>query len=317
MRQRYRFHHEHLDFVREKRSFRRVLWNILIYTLAIVFMTVAYYALFSLFFDTREERALQRENKLLTEQSERLQEKMERVTEVLGELEQRDKEIYQAIFHADLSPLNNKNYTTDSYTTLNDERVAQNTSVKIKELTARAAGISKQMNAITAIFYKTSKDSLLSMPMMQPVDNADLSRVGASVGLRMHPFYKLLKRHTGIDFISGVGADVYATGAGRVQMAMRGQRGTGSRVEIDHGNGYVTTYSHLSDLLVHQGQTVKRGQVIARVGNTGMSVSPHLHYEVMKNGDYMDPLNYFFLGLTPGDYEVLRQLSTSAGQSLD
>ncbi len=316
MKYRYRFHDEHLDFVKEKRSIRKLLWNIFLYFLAVVFMTVAYYIVFSFFFDTLEERAMKRENALLVEQSQLLQQKMTQVEEVLSQLEQRDEEIYRAIFHADMSPLNNPQHYED-YTFLNDSEVVKATTVKMQGLELNARLVSKQLNMVTAGLQAKENDSLLSLPMLQPIENSDLSRVGASVGMRMHPFYKLLKRHTGIDFVAGIGADVYATGAGRVQLAARAQRAAGARVEINHGNGYVTTYSHLSDVLVRVGQSVQRGQVIARVGNTGMSVAPHLHYEVMKDGNYMDPLNYFFLGLTPDDYEVLRRLSISSGQSLD
>jgi murein DD-endopeptidase MepM/ murein hydrolase activator NlpD len=95
------------------------------------------------------------------------------------------------------------------------------------------------------------------------------------------------------------------------------QRSYGRKVTIDHDNGYTTVYAHLSNVLVKRGQTVKRGQVIAKVGNTGMSVAPHLHYEVLKHGQFMDPLHYFFIGLMPEEYEYLIQLSTSSGQSLD
>ncbi len=316
MKHRYRFHDEYLDFVKEKRSIRRVLWNVLIYSLAIVFMTVAYYIVFSFFFDTLEERAMKRENALLTEQSEVLQQKMDQVEEVLGQLEQRDEEIYRAIFHADMSPLNNPQHY-DDYAFLDDSEVVKSTTAKMLGLALGAKSVSEQLTAVTAQLRERGRDSLVSLPMLQPIENRGLSRVGASVGMRMHPFYKLLKRHTGIDFVAGIGADVYATGAGRVQLAARAQRAAGNRVEINHGNGYVTTYSHLSDVLVKVGQSVRRGQVIARVGSTGMSVAPHLHYEVMKDGNYMDPLNYFFLELTPDDYEVLRRLSTTSGQSLD
>ncbi len=318
MKHRYRYHHEHLVFVKEKRSLRKILWRLVFFLLSIALLTVAYYIAYSLFFDTPEERALKRENVLLEEESATLTAKMDQIEELVKQLQNRDQEIYQAIFHADMSPLHsNSDNSYEAYSSLsNSGLVTRNTKVML-DLNARAMTLSLLMNKLTLHFKNAEKDSLRSMPLLQPIENEGLTRIGASIGMRIHPFYKLLKRHTGIDFIAGLGTDVYATGAGRVTLAEHAQRGTGSRVEIDHGNGYVTTYSHLSDVLVQTGSTVKRGQVIGRVGNTGMSVYPHLHYEVMKNGVFMDPLNYFFIGLLPDDYDILRQLSTSSGQSLD
>jgi len=318
MKQRYRYHHEHLVFVKERRGFRKIVWNGVIYLLAIVFMTVAYYIVYSLFFDTLEERAQKRENALLSEETALLTDKMNRIEKVIEQLQDRDKEIYQTIFRADATPLHTVNHSDyERYLQLDNVELAKHAGKVVRDLDSRAAAVSQLINRLTVRLMDMDKDSLLAIPLLQPVKNEGLTNVGASIGMRIHPFYKLLKQHTGIDFIAGMGSDVYATAVGSVVLVVRSQRGTGNRVEIDHGNGYRTTYSHLSEVLVARGQEVRRGEVIAKVGNTGMSMYPHLHYEVLKNGVYMDPLNYFFIGLLPEDYDMLRQLSTSSGQSLD
>ena len=318
MKQRYRLHHERLVFVKEKKSFRKIIWNVMLYLLAIAFMTVAYYIVYSLFFDTLEERAQKRENDLLREGTLALTEKMNRVEEVIGQLQDRDKEIYKAIFRADIIPLHTAvENSYETYAALSNADLVNHTTTVMRDLTLRSATITRLMNRLTTNLKNMTKDSLLAIPLLQPVKNDGLAHVGASVGMRMHPFYKLLKQHTGIDFIAGMGTEVYATALGTVSGVYYSLRGTGRRVEIDHGNGYVTTYSHLNEILVQKGQRVTRGQVIARVGDSGMSIYPHLHYEVIKNGAYMDPLNYFFIGLLPEDYDMLRQLSISSGQSLD
>jgi len=314
----YRYHHELLVFVKERRGFWKIVRNGIIYLLAIAFMTVAYYIVYSLFFDTLEERAQKREKTLLMEGIATFTPKKERVEEVIGQLQERDQEIYRMIFHADVAPLymaNESDY--ESYFKLKDAELTQRTTEVMRDLNFRAATLTQLMNRLTTNLKAMEKDSLLAIPLLQPIKNEGLTHVGASIGMRIHPFYKLLKYHTGIDFIAGEGADVYATADGRVLSVVRSMRGTGNRIEIDHGNGYVTTYSHLSDMSVQKGQAVQRGQVIAQVGNTGMSMYPHLHYEVIKDGNIMDPLNYFFIGLLPEDYDMLRQLSISSGQSLD
>jgi len=314
----YRYHHEHLVFVKEGRSFRKFLRNAVFYLLTIAFMTVAYYIVYSLFFDTYEERALKRENDLLVEVTGAFTAKMNRIEEVIGHLQERDEEIHRTIFRSELIPVNatvESDY--DTYLALANADLVKRTTRVMLNLDSKAARITQLIKNLTANLQEMDNDALLAIPLLQPIENEGLTQVGASIGMRIHPFYKLLKYHTGIDFIAGTGTDVYATARGRVVQVVRSQRETGNRVEIDHGNGYITTYSHLSDILVQKGYEVKRGQVIARVGNTGMSIYPHLHYEVIKDGVYMDPLNYFFIGLLPEDYDMLRQLSISSGQSLD
>jgi murein DD-endopeptidase MepM/ murein hydrolase activator NlpD len=316
---RYRYRHEHLDFVKVKVSFREIILKVFVYILAVVFITIAYYIIYSIFFDTPEERGLKRENALLQEQNEVLKKKFDQIENIMQEIELRDKEIYKAIFHADLSLLNSAATLGqyDNYENIDNVSLIKETMLKMKDLDRRFANLSVMMEELNEKLRNRDRDSLLAIPLIQPIENKTLTRIGASIGQRMHPFYKLLKYHTGIDFVAGIGANVYATANGRVQLVQRSERGYGNKIEIDHGCGYTTIYAHLSDMMVKQGQQVERGQVIARVGNTGSSVNPHLHYEVKKNGNFMDPLNYFFIGLLPEEYELLIQLSTSSGQSLD
>jgi hypothetical protein len=313
---RYRYQHDHLDFVKIKISFRDILLKALFYILLAVFVTIVYYFIYSLFFDTPEERRLKRENLLLKEQHEQLRKRYDQVETIMTDLSARDQEIYRAIFHADLSFLHRESLLAD-YSVINNDGLTKETMKKMWGLQRRALSLSVLLDEMEHHLMKTPADSLLMLPLIQPVENKGLTRIGASLGKHMHPFYKLLKEHNGVDFIAGLGTNVYATANGIVRDVFRLKRGHGHKVEIDHGNGYITVYAHLSDILVKPLQSVKRGQVIAKVGNTGSSVVPHLHYEVLKNGQYMDPLNYFFIGLRPEEYESLIQLSNTSGQSLD
>jgi hypothetical protein len=318
MKYRYRYQHERLDFVKVKVSFRDILLKALLYVFLAAFIAVGYYVVFSVFFDTPEERGLKREKELLESENTQLQARYEQIETIMQELDMRDKEIYRAIFHADPAFLKGPGQlsTCDDYNTIDNDALTNETVLKMRQLQKRSKTLLLLFDELERNLKKKSMDSLLAIPLIQPIENKNLIRIGASYGKRIHPFYKLLKEHTGTDFIAGTGADVYATANGKV-LAVLSQRSHGRKVELDHGNGYTTSYAHLSNVLVKQGQMVKRGQVIAKVGNTGTSVAPHLHYEVLKNGRHMDPLNYFFIGLMPEEYEYLIQLSTSSGQSLD
>ena len=113
------------------------------------------------------------------------------------------------------------------------------------------------------------------------------------------------------------GTDVTATAGGVVVEVLKQNKGLGNMVIIDHGDGFQTTYAHLSDIYVAINQKVKRGKVIGRVGNSGTSFSTSLHYEVRKSGRAVDPVNYFFANLSPSAYSDMLLLANTTGQSLD
>ena len=155
-----------------------------------------------------------------------------------------------------------------------------------------------------------------NIPAIQPVLNKDLKRLASGFGVRTDPVYHTRRMHTGLDFSAPVGTEVYATGNASV-VFVGWRQGYGNTVELDHGYGYTTLYAHLYKALVRVGQKVKRGDIIALVGNTGKSVGPHLHYEVRIHQQPVDPKNYFFNDLSPEQYDEMVQLSNNYGQMLD
>jgi murein DD-endopeptidase MepM/ murein hydrolase activator NlpD len=160
-------------------------------------------------------------------------------------------------------------------------------------------------------------EMLPHIPAIQPIENRDLTLVASGFGYRIHPIYKIRKMHTGIDFSAPVGTPVYATADGVVETSARSGRGLGNRIVIDHGFGYKTLYAYMDELRVRRGTRVRRGDVIGTVGDTGLSVAPHLHYEVHLHGEPVNPINYFFLELTPLEYDRLILTSLKSGQSFD
>jgi len=120
-----------------------------------------------------------------------------------------------------------------------------------------------------------------------------------------------------MDFTAPKGTEIYTTGDGTVEGIKKSKRGYGNHIIIDHGYGYKTLYAHMNKILVRRGQKVKRGEVIGYVGNTGKSLGPHLHYEVIKNRRKINPVNFYFNDLTPEEYEKMIELASRVNQSFD
>jgi len=139
--------------------------------------------------------------------------------------------------------------------------------------------------------------TLLSVPVRKPVSGeVDMS---SPFGMRLDPFLGRPAVHTGIDLRGDIGEPVHATAAGKVSVAGR-EGGYGNMVEINHGNGLSTRYGHLSEIDVKVGQQVQIGQVIGRIGSTGRSTGPHLHYETRINGEPVDPQKFLRAGIRLG-----------------
>jgi murein DD-endopeptidase MepM/ murein hydrolase activator NlpD len=155
-----------------------------------------------------------------------------------------------------------------------------------------------------------------SIPAIQPVTNEELNLLASGFGMRVHPILKVRKMHQGVDFAAPKGTPIYATGDGVVKSVKTVFGGYGKHVEIDHGFGFVTRYAHMNDFKVKRGQKIKRGDQIGTVGNTGSSTAPHVHYEIMKDGRFINPVNYFFKDLTPEEYDRILELAGKENQSL-
>ena len=158
---------------------------------------------------------------------------------------------------------------------------------------------------------------LASIPAIQPVKNRDLRRISSYFGVRLDPFYKVNKFHEGVDFSAPTGTEVFATGDATVDRVEKSYFGYGNTIILNHGFGYKTVYSHLSAFNVRQGEKVKRGQMIGKVGNSGKSTSPHLHYEVRRNNRPVNPIHFFFSDLSPEEYELILELSAAPSQTMD
>jgi murein DD-endopeptidase MepM/ murein hydrolase activator NlpD len=274
------------------------------------------------FVDSPKEALLRRENKQLLVQYELLNKRLAELDRVMTDVRRRDDNIYRVIFEADPVPESMRRAGVGGINRYKDldgfasSDLVIDTRKRLDQMSRQLVVQSRSLDEVAALVLR-KQEMLASIPAIQPIPNEDLTQTAGGYGMRIHPIHKIPKFHAGMDFTAKQGTPIYATGDGRVTFADYATNGYGRHVVIDHGFGYGTLYAHLSELKVRNGQKVKRGDVIGLVGNTGLSAGPHLHYEVHKNGQPVDPANYYFNDLTPEEYARMLELSRNAGQSLD
>lgn len=292
------------------------LKHVLVFLAVTFAMGVVFYLAFSLFMVTRTDRRLRRENKAYAKVYPQLEKQRELLADVITGLQYKDNSIYEQVFHStapNVDPMSslNSSFASD---TIPESRLSSYTMHK-------AEGLQERARDIDAAFLKIA-EQLVNCPsslppMLLPVKDISYPQVGASVGDRYNPFYKAVVRHTGMDFITPAGTEVYASAAGEV-VESRSLTGTmGTVVKIRHDGGYETFYAHLGTRYVNKGQKVQAGQRIGTVGMTGNAYAPHLHYEVYLNGVLADPVNYFFASVTPEEYANILYMSANTMQSMD
>jgi murein DD-endopeptidase MepM/ murein hydrolase activator NlpD len=274
------------------------------------------------FLDSPKEKQLKREIEALTYNYEILNNRLEKVNKVLGNLQERDDNIYRVVFEAEPIPNTVRKAGfggVERYKELmglgNSDLIVES-AMKMDKLSKQLYIQSKSYDEISTMISNKSQ-LLAAIPAVQPVSNKNLKAMASGFGWRTHPIYKIQKFHSGMDFSAPIGTPIYSTGNGIVTAANDGERGYGNRVEINHGYGYSTLYAHMSRFAVKQGQKVQRGDLIGYVGNTGASTGPHLHYEVIKNNEKVNPVNYFYNDLSPAEYATMMDLSSKASQSFD
>ena len=321
-RVKYVFNHKTLSFEHARLTARHYILKILSYLSTSVVFTVVFVVIGSYFFDSPKERMLRREIRQYELQYKLMNERLEKLQVVLNDMADRDDNIYRVIFESEPIPSEARKAGyggADRYKDLegyrNSDLLVQ-TAAKLDQITAKMYVQTKSFDEV----YEMARDKtrlIASIPAIQPVSNQDLRRLSSYFGYRTDPYYKVPKFHEGVDFSAPPGTEIYATGDGVVITSERPKGGYGNQIIIDHGFGYKTMYAHLQSFKVRAGERVKRGQVIGTIGSTGKSTSPHLHYEVWKSNQAVNPINYFFNDVTPQQYEEMLMLSQRPSQTMD
>lgn len=280
-----------------------------------------FYVLLSIFVDMPAETELRNTNNKLNSEYNKMSERYEELTEVIDNVVARDENVFRKLFES-----NPYDLTIDD----DEERIALHESLMdldndelLSELNNKLQSAENNKDALTRSYedmmyaHETTSLSIDCIPAIQPVNNRQLTLLAAGKKPLINPFHRTMREHHGVDYLIPEGTAVFATADGTVQSLSEKNTTHGKAITIDHGNGYQTSYSHLLDIRVKRGDKVKRGDIIAMSGNSGLSFAPHLHYEVIFNGTRVDPVHYFFLELNAEEYQRIIRIALSSMQSFD
>ena len=320
----YYFDSDNLEFVPIKRSLTNRIYRLSLFLISsVIFGAFITVLLFNTdFVDTPKEIVQEREIDNYELQLKVLNKKLEQVESTLANIEKRDNNLYRVYFEASPIPEDQRRAgfgginRYDYLEGFENSDLIVNTTERLDVLTKELVIQSKSLDEIE-LLAKNKESLLSSIPSIQPVNSSDLRRMASGYGYRIDPFTKRRTMHWGMDFSAKTGTPIYATGDGRISRADARAAGFGKHVRIDHGFGYVSIYAHMNRIIVEKGDKVKRGDLIGYVGSTGRSVAPHLHYEIVKDGRKINPINFYSGSLSPMEFEELVNQASQENQSLD
>ncbi|MEJ6491768.1 MAG: M23 family metallopeptidase [Flavobacteriales bacterium] len=318
----YKYNPKTLDYVEVRVHWTIKVLKIFLLVAPSILIGLALSFLFTNKMQAPQTRSLTKEIAIYKKEMNRMQADLSLVHKVLTDVEKRDEDLYRVALYADKFPEELRmmgSGGSDKYTDL-----AGLTNSKLLIKTAESLDAAeKRLNAQRLSFKellilaRDKEKVLASIPAIQPVRNDDLKRMASGYGWRIDPIYKTSRMHTGMDFTAANGTEVFATGDGTVEATERNGWGYGNCIVINHGYGYKTRYAHLSAFKIKVGDKVKRGDLIGLVGTSGKSTGPHLHYEVEKNGEKVNPIHYYHTDLSPEQYERLLKMSQNSFKTFD
>ncbi len=306
----------------ESKRGRKIGFAILFISSVVLCSFLLITVIFNTALETPKEKVLKRELANMKFQYDLLNKKVAHAETVLANIEERDNNIYRLYFEANPIPEEQRkagfggvNRYEALYNYENSDLIIETTK-RLEILQKQLVVQSKSLDEIAKL-AEDKEEFLASIPAIQPVNNEDLTRMASGYGFRNDPFTKARKMHWGMDFTAPRGTPVYASGDGVVVRSDNSASGFGKHIRIDHGYGYVSLYAHLSRYNVRKGKKVKRGDLIGFVGSTGRSQAPHLHYEIRKNGEKINPINFYYGNLSAKEFEELLENAAKQNQSLD
>ena len=300
----------------ENKALRVLIWALMALASSIV-LSVLYYGLFALLLDTDVEKVLREENRVYRKVLPEVSSRLELLRREVDYLQDRDAYIYRTVFMSE-APKAGQTLPSDDLLSQNVQ-ASRNMVRRAWESSGRAMQSARRAedNFRCVLDSLFAKGSGALPPLSSPLKELPPTSVGASVGSRLSPFYKVPFPHDGLDIVAPQGESVLATAPGWVNVVKRSSSREGNVVEIIHYGGYVTRYTHLQTICVKRGTRVRPGTKIGTVGDSGRSFTTHLHYEVLLDGVPCDPLNHLFGSVGPEDYLKMLVMGASSGQSMD
>jgi len=271
---------------------------------------------FERYYPTPRQIIYEQENTQLRSEYMALNHNLQVVESQLSDLRTRDDGFYRSILSLEPVPSSIREAGTggsETYTQLKNIRepgLIRSVSQRIDHISNR---VLIQSSSLENVYEEavSNQHFLACKPSINPISSGDPCWMTSSFGYRNDPWTKRRVPHHGIDLAGRIGLDIHVTGDGTVIEAHVSRFGYGKEVLVDHGFGYVTRYAHLDEILVKEGQKLKRGEVVGAMGSTGRSTGPHLHYEVLKNNHPVNPMFFFYENLTPDEYRILASRAAS------
>ena len=307
---RYKLNPETLLYEIEKVSAKSRVLKTVVLVAASMALSLVYLWLFTsvLGFELPKTALLKMKNARWTSSMELMNRQLDMYEATLQGLSIRDDEIYRNIFGMNEIPQEVRNAGfggVNRYEYLEtgpENSLLRRASVRLDILTKKAYVQSKSFDDVEALSQRAG-DMASCIPAIPPVlPDKSKYRISSTFGYRSDPISGVSKMHTGFDFACKPGNPVYASGDGVVSSVTFELFNYGNSVVIDHGFGYKTRYAHLKTIFVAEGMKLKRGECIGESGNSGKSTGPHLHYEVMYKGRFVNPVNYFDLEMPVEEY---------------
>ncbi|MBE9468087.1 MAG: M23 family metallopeptidase [Bacteroidetes bacterium] len=304
----YSFNEETLTYTKIERNYKKILKKISYFFLFSLLLSIITLLFFSSYIQTPKQYFLEQKNVNLIKNFKEINQKLDGSSNVLSAIQKRDDDCYRV--YSEVNPIpptvrqagfggTNRYEKLEGY---ENSDILIETAKKSDEILNQIYIQSKSFDEVYSIIKRKEK-RFECVPAIQPISYRQLRRISAAYGMRSHPIFKTKRMHYGIDFAAPTGSDIHSPGDGKIILVKKARRGYGNEVIIDHGFGYKTVYAHLYKIHVKIGQKVKRGEIIAEVGSTGLSTGPHLHYEVRFHNKPLNPAKFFVNDLTNEEYD--------------
>lgn len=318
----YFYDEQKCEFVPVKyNQLERVVYTACVWLLCGVVLAGVGISILSFSIGTPAEIALQAENEALRKQLIATQSTIKNLDQEVDDLAKVDNKMYRSILGMETISLDERKggvggadmYKKFDIYSEETSKILKKTAQNLETL-EQSVSIQKSSFEDIKAEYNQNKKKMTHLPAIKPTRGGIIS----GFGKRYHPILKYRRQHDGLDFQARTGSKIFATGGGVVKHASR--KGTfGRLLIIDHGYGYETYYAHLSSFAknIRPGMRVKRGQLVAYSGNSGMSTGPHLHYELHKDGEAVNPINFLFADVSPEEYVRYKKIAESSHKSMD